>query len=50
MCSASGGEVLRAAVLKYGVGNLLSIKFSLERVRFEVYVASSPTELGTPML
>ena len=41
---------MRAAVLKYGVGNLLSIKFSLERVGFEVYGPPRLRSSGTPML
>jgi len=36
---------LKAVVLNYGVGNLLSIKFGLERAGFKVHIATAPEEL-----
>ena len=36
---------MKAVVINYGVGNLLSIKFGLERAGFEVHIATAPEEL-----
>jgi len=36
---------LKAVVLNYGVGNLLSIKFGLERAGFKVHIATAPEAL-----